>query len=195
MKHLTMFAAVLLAALPLGQVARAFPEMPINYDVAKDGPIPPELAHPGRIFVTNGNSDIARFSYTFTGDSARAYTEFYKALASQGGYELVGQPDEADLVLVVSTSTRPMFGYNGGDASASQPCLRILVIDRRTAIPIWTMIQPIDFAVFHKNRDKAFERAMHRLVGEFEAFTNRAPQTAPQAATQTAQQAAGKTGA
>ncbi len=187
MKHLTTFAALLLAALSLGQVARAYPDMPNNYDVAMDGPIPPELAHPGRIFVTNGNSDIARFSYTFTGDSARAYTEFYKALATSGDYQLVGQPDQADLVLVVSTSTRPMFGYNGGDASASQPCLRILVIDRRTAIPIWTMIQPIDFALFHKNRDKAFERAMHRLVGEFEAFTNTAPQTAPQAA--------GKTGA
>ena len=191
MKHLTMFAALLLAALALGQVARAYSDMPNNYDVSMDGPIPPELAHPGRIFVTNGNSDIARFSYTFTGDPARAYTEFYKALATSGDYQLVGQPDQADLVLVVSTSTRPMFGYNGGDASASQPCLRILVIDRRTAIPIWTMIQPIDFALFHKNRDKAFERAMQRLVGEFEAFTN----TAPQAAPQTAPQAAGKTGA
>ncbi len=150
-----------------------------NYDVQKDGPIPPELAHPGAIFIANGSSDIARFSYTFTGDSSRAYAEFYNALKASGAYRLVAQPDQADLVVEIKTSSRSIFGYNGGDNSMSQPCLRATVIDRRSDIPIWSMIQPIDFALFHKNRDKAFERAMQRIVAEFEAFSNVAPKTAP----------------
>ncbi len=150
-----------------------------NYDVTRDGPIPPELAHPGTVFVANGNSDIARFSYTFTGDSSRAYVEFFNALKSSGSYQLVPQPDMADLVVDVRTSSRSVFGYNGGDNSMSQPCLRLTVIDRRTNIPIWSMIQPINFAMFHKNRDKEFDHAMRRLVTEFEAFTNVSPQAAP----------------
>ena len=159
-----IFAVALLSAASLLSLSAQNLPTPPNYDLSKDGPIPVELTHPGSIFVANGSSDIARFSYTFTGDSSRAYVEFYNAIQASGAYHLVGSPNQADLVLIVRTSSRSMFGYNGGENSASQPCLRLTVVDRRTNIPIWSMIQPIDFAFFHKNRDKAFLRAMQRLV-------------------------------
>ena len=173
------FAVALLSVAMMANLSAQTVATPPNYDLSKDGPIPAELAHPGSIFVANGSSDIARFSYTFTGDSSRAYAEFYNALKATGRYQLVGQPDQADLVVEVKTSSRSMFGYNGGDNSASQPCLRVTVTDRRTDVAIWSMIQPIDFAFFHKNRDKAFERAMRRIVTEFEAFSNVASKTTP----------------
>lgn len=174
-----IFAVALLSAASLLSLSAQAVPTPPNYDLHKDGPIPPELTHPGSLFIANGSSDIARFSYTFTGDSSRAYEEFYNAVRARGAYHLVAQPDQADLVLIVRTSSRSMFGYNGGDNSASQPCLRLTVVDRRTNIPIWSMIQPIDFAFFHKNRDKAFEHAMRRLVMEFESFTSVAPKAPP----------------
>ena len=173
-----IFAVALLSVGMMANLSAQAASTPPNYDLSKDGPIPAELAHPGSIFVANGSSDIARFSYTFTGDSSRAYAEFYNALKATGRYQLVGQPDQADLVVEVKTSSRSMFGYNGGDNSASQPCLRVTVTDRRTDVAIWSMIQPIDFALFHKNRDKAFERAMQRLVTEFEDFTSVSAKTA-----------------
>ena len=189
MKRFLAFALFSVVSLSLSTrtlsaqiLAPSFRAAGTNYDVTSDGPIPPELAHPGAIFIANGNSDIARFSYTFTGASSRAYVEFFNALKASGAYRLVPQPDMADLVIDVRTSSRSIFGYNGGDNSMSQPCLRLTIVDRRTDIPIWSMIQPINFALFHKNRDKEFDHAMQRLVAEFEAFSNATPHAAaPQA--------------
>ncbi len=169
MKRLWIAAPVLMLAMaPFRGMAQRIPSV-ADYNVAEDGPIPPELAHPGTIFISNGNSFFAPFTWYYHGDTSLAYVEFYQALKASGAYHLVSQPDQADLVVVVTTGGAISPAGNSYLTASSD--LHLQIIDRRTNIPIWAMDQPVFFAFRHKNRNRNYERAMVRLIGQFEAFT------------------------
>jgi len=68
------------------------------------GPVPPAILSARRIFVSNAGADSGLFPKPFSGNTDRAYNQFFAALKAAGLFELVSDPSEADLVLELQTS-------------------------------------------------------------------------------------------
>lgn len=125
-------------------------------------PVPPQILAAHKVFVSNGGGESfeAVIGQTvFNGGPDRPYNQFYEAVKDWGRYELVPSPADADLVLEVSwalsdTGLRlPVLGQ-----------LRLIVIDPKTHVVLWTFIQYVRGAVLLGNRDKNFDQAMTTVV-------------------------------
>ena len=88
MNTLSIFLAFILAFLASPAFAQ---QMPAYTD---PGPVPPAIASAKTIFVSNAGADAGLFPEPFSGDEARAYTEFFAALKATGGYALVADPSQ-----------------------------------------------------------------------------------------------------
>src|SRR5258708_38034840 len=65
---------------------------------AAAAPIPSQISAAKRVFVANaGGEQPPSDGQQFSGDSDRAYNQFYAAMKTWGKYELVGAPADADL--------------------------------------------------------------------------------------------------
>uniref|UniRef100_E6PZI5 Uncharacterized protein n=1 Tax=mine drainage metagenome TaxID=410659 RepID=E6PZI5_9ZZZZ len=160
-----LFVLVLSHALALGQL----PKPPVLIDY---GPIPPELAHPGKIFLANGGADSGLFPTPFSGDTSRGYSQFYKALDTSGQYRLVSGPAQADLVLVLQSCAPKVLAAGNSDIRFGVlPFLKLTIYDRQTDSPLWTFSQPIRFAFHQKSHDRKYDQAVDKLLSQFEAIT------------------------
>ena len=129
---------------------------------AVPAPIPPQIASSHKVFISNagGESFEAVIGQTvFNGGPDRPYDEFYTSMKDWGRFELVSSPADADLVFEVSwaltdTGLRlPVLGQ-----------LRLVVIDPKTHITLWTFTQYVRGAMLLGNRDKNFDQAMTTVV-------------------------------
>jgi hypothetical protein len=125
-------------------------------------PVPPQILAAHRVFVSNGGGESFEAvigETVFNGGPDRPYNQFYAAMKDGGRYELESSPADADLVLEVSwalsdTGLRlPVLGQ-----------LRLIVIDPKTHIVLWTFTQYVRGAVLLGNRDKNFDQAMTTVV-------------------------------
>jgi hypothetical protein len=95
----------------------------------------------------------------FNGGADRPYNQFYSAMKDWGRYELVSSPADADMVFEVSwaltdTGLRlPVLGQ-----------LRLVMIDPKTHITLWSFTQYVRGAMLLGNRDKNFDQAMTTVV-------------------------------
>ena len=168
-----LFALVSGPAPALAQAAQPTAPAVIDY-----GPIPPELAHPGKIFLANGGADVGLFPTPFRGDTSRGYSQFYKKLDSTGQYQFVNSPSQADLVLVVKSCAPKELAAGNSDVNFGVlPFLKLTIYDRQTSLPLWTFTEPIRFAFKQKNHDRKFDQAIQRLLSQFEAVTGAVPQS------------------
>ncbi len=132
-------------------------------------PVPAQIAAAQKIFISNagGASLEAVIDETvFNGGPDRPYNEFYAAMKSWGRYEVVSSPAEADLVFEISwaltdTGLRlPVLGQ-----------LRLVIIDPKTRITLWNLIEYVRGALLLGNRDKNFNQAMNTVVARLKALT------------------------
>jgi hypothetical protein len=90
----------------------------------------------------------------------RLTTSSYAAIEGWGRYELVSSPDGADLVLAIS--------WVLADAGLKLPVLgqlRLLVVDPKTHVTLWSFTEYVRGAIPLGNRDKNFDQAMNTVVG------------------------------
>jgi len=136
---------------------------------APPAPIPTQILTAKRIFIANGGGDESPFdSPQYSGGPNRVYNEFYAAMKSWGRYELVGAPDEADLVfeirlLVVQPQPSEPLG-NNNPAYDSQ--FHLIIRDVKTHQTLWGLTEHAQTAILQGNRDKNFEKALAALVAE-----------------------------
>ncbi len=125
-------------------------------------PVPVQIAAAHKVFISNGGGESfeAVFGETaFNGGPDRAYNQFYAAMKDWGRYEIVSCPSDADLVLEVSWALT--------DTGLKLPVLgqlRVMVIDPRTQVTLWTLTQYVHGAMLLGNRDKNFDQAMTTVV-------------------------------
>jgi len=125
-------------------------------------PVPPLLLNAQRVFIANmgGESFETVIEQTvFNGGPDRPYNQFYGAMKTWGHYELVASPADADLVFEVS--------WVLSDTGLKLPVLgqlRVVVVDAKTHIPLWSFIQYVRGAFLLGNRDKNFDRAMNTII-------------------------------
>jgi hypothetical protein len=147
----------------------AFGQLPAYTDA---GPVPSVLLAAKTIFVSNAGSD-GLFPDTFSGDSNRAYTEFYAALKSSGKYKLVDDPAQADLVLELRLIV-PMQPNPGKEPDYALPTFRLVIYDRKSHYILWTVIRSIDGAYLRSTHDRNFDNALNAVLAEFLRISGKA---------------------
>jgi hypothetical protein len=132
-------------------------------------PLPSVVASARRIFLTNG------------GGSDLAYDAFYSEMKKWDRYEIVGSPNEADLIVELvyrvenkgthvwsSTNT-----YNGNtqvhSAQLVDPQLLLTIYDAKSKEPLWSTIDHRRLARREKNREKEMINSAERIVDELKS--------------------------
>jgi hypothetical protein len=146
-------------------------------------PVPAQILSAKTIFIANGGgaSDPNIGSYgEFTGGPERAYNEFYAAVKTFPNYTLVGAPAGADLVLEISFSEFPAPTDSGkGTITAADAKFRLVIIDPKTHVTLWTITEYVGGALLAGNREKNYQQGMERLVADLRSLTSSAPLAAP----------------
>jgi hypothetical protein len=130
--------------------------------------VPPQIAAAQKIFISNGGESlgtVAGRTY-FTGRPDRHYNQFYEAMKGWGRYDVVSSPADADLVFEII--------WDDGFTSFSK--LRVVIIDPRTHITLWTISEYVGGGAAHlTNRDKDFDQTMDRVIGRLKLLATPAP--------------------
>jgi hypothetical protein len=129
-------------------------------------PLPAVIVKAKKIFLANG------------GGSNLAYDAFYSKVKEWGKYELVGSPDEADLVVELAYrvdnggtrvwSTTNTYN-NTTQVHSSQivdPQLVLTIYDSKTKNSLWSETDHRRLARMQKNRDKEMVNSAQRLVDD-----------------------------
>lgn len=156
----TAAAALLLATAAFGQ------------NSTTGGPVPAAIVSAHTIFISNGGSDAGLFPSPFSGDANRPYAEFYKALQADSHYQIVSDPSQADLVLELQlvAPPGPTNPNKAQGAADPEPQFRLVIYDRKTHYVLWTLTQPIHWAVKKATHNQNFENALTQLVKDFEGL-------------------------
>jgi len=142
-------------------------------------PLPSQILTAKKAFISNagGLLDLNMVS----GDRRRDYNQFYAAIQAWGHYELVSSPADADLVLQISIIYIPR---QFGDQYVPFPSFRLALVDPKTNISLWVLDEflvdrPGLSMIREKNRDKAFDEAINRVVDDLKALTAQPAAAAP----------------
>jgi hypothetical protein len=135
-------------------------------------PLPSVVVNAKKVFLTNG------------GGSDLAYDTFYSEMKKWGKYDVVGSPDDADLIVEISyhvehNGTRVWSSnntYNGTtqvhSAQIVDPQLVLTIYDAKTKNSLWETIDHRRLARREKNREKETINSAERLVEELRTRAN-----------------------
>lgn len=150
-------AAVLLLLTSLNALASKRREVPA-------APLPAIIVNAHKVFLTNG------------GGSGLAYDAFYSEMKEWGKYQIVGSPEEADLIVelayrVEQGGTRVWSSTNTYDgttqvhsAQITDPQLVLTIYDAKTRNSLWSAVDHRRLARLQKNREKEIANSAARLV-------------------------------
>jgi len=149
----------------------------VVYSQAASAGIPPAVVSAKSVFISNGGSDAGLFPEPFSGDPNRAYFGFVKGLEGAGLYDLVGDPAMADLVLQIELSAPagPVHTSKQLGSADALPFFRLTIYDRKTHYVLWTITEPIEFAILQKTHDKNFDEALSHVVDDLQALNKPGP--------------------
>jgi hypothetical protein len=135
-------------------------------------PVPAPLLNGKKAFISYEIGDVTAFPTAYSGGPERAYGEFYSAMKVWGRYELVSDPNDADIV----------FAVRFVDPGTTIPQIRIGVSDAKTGIGLWGFVEQVDFKFRKKNRDLAFTDSVKLLVKDIQTLIGQAtiPPPSPQ---------------
>jgi hypothetical protein len=129
-------------------------------------PLPAVIANAKTVFLTNG------------GGSNLAYDAFYSDMKQWGKYEIVGSPDNADLIIELAYRVE----HNGTDVWSAtnsytgktqvyssqniDPQLALKIYDAKSKNSLWSAIDHRQLARREKNREKETIKSADRLVDQ-----------------------------
>lgn len=137
--------------------------------VSLHGPVPTAISAARSIFVSNAGADSGLFPKPFSGDTDRAYSQFFAALKELGQFQLVSDPSDADLVLelqlLAPTGPKDPDKQKGG--SEPVPEFRLTVYDRKSHYILWTLTQSIRVALLQRTHNRNFDDALYAMLRNF----------------------------
>jgi hypothetical protein len=158
------------------QVVGAAGQQAVGDGVAPAAPVPAAIFVAKKVFVSNAGADGGLFPHPFTGTQERGYNQFYMAMRSWGRYELVGDPQQADMVFELQ-----LLGPNGPanankvkGASDPLPMFRLNVMERKTHYSLWALTETIEAANLQKTHDRNFDEAIAQLVADLKGLLDTA---------------------
>ena len=148
-------AALLLCAVPVAAQANPAP-----------APLPQAITNAQKLFLGNAGE-------TDNQDCLRAYNEFYAGLKTDGHFQLVLDPANADLILELHYEIRPgkIAGPHSDVDTSFARQFRLILIDPRTHTVLWNLTEAENNAVFQSNRNKNLDAAVAHLLADFKALS------------------------
>jgi hypothetical protein len=131
--------------------------------------LPAVVVNAKKIFLTNG------------GGSNLAYDAFYSDMKQWGKYEIVGSPDEADLIVELAYrvdrgGTRVWSSTNSYDGTTQvhsaqilDPQVTLTIYDAKTKNSLWSEVDHRRLARREKNREKETINSADRLVEDLKS--------------------------
>jgi hypothetical protein len=161
--------------LPLNMVSSTAALAQQATPISVAAPVPPAILSATRVFISNAGADAGLFPSPFSDTPDRGYNEFYAALKTQGSYQLVNDPSEANLVLELHLAAP--YGPSNADkqkgASDPLPSFRLVVYDAKTHFVLWAFTEPIELAYLQKSHDRNFDNAVASIVKDFNLLTGK----------------------
>lgn len=131
---------------------------------AVPAPVPPQIASAQRVFISNSGTECRPFGQAIiSGRPDRVYNEFYAGIKAWGRYTLVNAPGESDLVMEIHFQC-PV--YVEEKIVKIDPQFRLILLDPKTHIQLWAIIEHFNEAIFQGNRDKDFTAAIGSLLAQ-----------------------------
>jgi hypothetical protein len=140
-------------------------------------PLPTVVVNAHKVFLTNG------------GGSDLGYDAFYAAMKDWGRYQIVGSPEEADLIVelayrVEHGGTRVWSSTNTYDGTTQvhsnqiiDPQLVLTIYDAKSKNSLWSTIDHRRLARREKNREKETINSAERLVEDLKMRATAVQQT------------------
>lgn len=129
-------------------------------------PVPTQIARAKKVFVSNCGEESnfrAVHDHWYSGGPNRTYNQFYAAMKEWGRYELVSAPDEADLVFEIGFNDR-------SEALMNMWQIKLVIVDLKTRIPLWTLTKYPEPAGMTKNRERNYDLAMAGLMDDLKSL-------------------------
>lgn len=131
-----------------------------------DAPLPSAIIEAHKVFLSNG------------GGSDLAFDAFYADMKRWGKYEIVGSPNDADLIVELSYQVENLGSHVWSSTNAysgstqvysrqlTDPKLILTIYDARTKNSLWSTVDHRRLARLEKNREKEMINSAERLVAE-----------------------------
>ena len=148
-----------------------------------EAPVPPVIAVAAKVFIVPADDSVA--------GASQLYNAVLSAMKSWGRFELVSQPQDADLLLdlyplktVVTTveirqkepyerDVHPKCPYKASVIKSVQTEIRLKIMVPNTQIVLWGLFQPMDERFFSYTRTKTLGRATKDLVDDLRRVVQR----------------------
>jgi hypothetical protein len=143
-------------------------DQPPPSQAAPHAPVPSAIFSAKKVFLSNGGADSGLFPHPFSGSQDRAYNQFYVALQKWGRYDLVNDPDDADLVfeLRLTGPNGPANPDKQKGASDPLPIFRLAILSRKSHFTLWTVTESVPLAFLQKTHDRNFDDALAVLLAD-----------------------------
>lgn len=167
----TRFPLVVLALVTIALSAaplRAQQEQPPPPQAAPPAPVPPAIFSAKKVFLSNAGADSGLFPHPFSGSQGRAYNQFYAAMQKWRRYDLVDDPEDADLVfeLRLTGPNGPANPDKPKGASDPLPIFRLAIVSRKSHFTLWTVTESVPAAFLQKTHDRNFDDALAALLAD-----------------------------
>ncbi len=151
---------------------------------ALPAPLPAQILAAKKVFVANAGGDEPWIDDgQFSGGSDRTYNQFYAAMKTWGRYELVGAPADADLLFEIEFTVPPIAGEASHTNTIAgrpyDPQFRLVIRDPKTNALLWSFTEHAAWAILQGNRDKNFDQALAKIVGDVQALSASAEANRP----------------
>jgi hypothetical protein len=135
--------------------------------------VPPAITAAKSVFLSNAGSDSYLFPQPFSGDTDRAFGQFYASIQGWHRYQLVTDPAQADLVLELQFTAQASLPSADKVTSLAKPLpmLRLVIYDRSTHYILWALTESVEYALLQKNHDKNFDVAVEKLTNDLKRLT------------------------
>ena len=162
--------AVAICAVPLAVQAQQPPDPAL-------APIPPAIFAAKKVFISNTGADSGLFPHPFSGSQNRVYSQFYAGMQKWGRYDLVSDPNDADLVFEIRLAgpNGPTNPDKAKGASDPLPIVYLTILDRRSHYTLWTVTESVSIAWFQKSHDRNLDDAIDSLLVEVENLPRSMP--------------------
>lgn len=157
-----LFAAVAAQAqIRIGTPKKSSADVGVN---SVNAPVPTPLVAGKKAFISYELGDVTAFPDAYSGGPERAYGEFYSAMKTWNRYDLVSDPNDADVI----------FAVRFVDPVGVVPQIRVGIADAKTHVALWGFVEQVDFKFRKKNRDLAFTDSVKLLVTDIQTLLGQA---------------------
>lgn len=122
-------------------------------------PLPSALSSAKTLFLGNAGDQENE-------DCLRAYSNFYNGVSALGKYKLVLDPGAADLVLELHYEISLGQAVASHDSNNSVRQFRVVLIDPKTHVVLWSLTERTNYALRQVNRDKNLDETVAKLVDD-----------------------------